>query len=189
MFIKHTTKNNIMNPIEQELKQKYPDIRFELIPNEQYKRIYLTGFIVPMSMRNQGIGSKFMQDFTNLADQYGYTITLTPDNSYGGNVNRLKNFYQKFGFVFNKGKNKDFTHRELMHRTPKQIMEDEDPGTTTDQPTTTKWETGVTRGKGNPIDDKLVWASGVVRGKANPIFEENNELAEHIKRLKQIINN
>lgn len=163
-----------MNPIEQELKQKYPDIRFDLIPNEKYKRIYLTGFIVPMLTRNQGIGSKFMEDFINLADQYGYTITLTPDSSYGGNANRLKDFYKRFGFVFNKGNNKDWSHRELMHRLPKTIQEDEEPGTTPDQPTTTKWESGITRGKGNPIDDTSVWQSGITRGKGNPINEDNS---------------
>lgn len=36
-------------------------------------------------------------------------------------------------------------------------------------PTVTKWETGLTRGKANPIDQKSKWDSGVTRGKANQI--------------------
>lgn len=32
-----------------------------------------------------------------------------------------------------------------------------------------KWESGATRGKANPIDSKSKWESGVTRGKANPI--------------------
>ena len=32
-----------------------------------------------------------------------------------------------------------------------------------------KWETGLTRGKANPIDSKSKWDSGATRGKANPL--------------------
>ena len=32
-----------------------------------------------------------------------------------------------------------------------------------------KWETGLTRGKANPIDSKSVWNSGINRGPANPL--------------------
>jgi predicted GNAT family acetyltransferase len=100
------------------LGQKYPDIRFELYPNDKAKRVYLTGFIVPYTMRGQGVGSSFMNDLTKIADENGWTITLTPSSSYGGNVTRLKQFYKGFGFVENKGSNRDFSHREDMYRSP-----------------------------------------------------------------------
>ena len=32
-----------------------------------------------------------------------------------------------------------------------------------------KWESGATRGKANPIDSKSKWESGATRGKANPL--------------------
>jgi hypothetical protein len=38
----------------------------------------------------------------------------------------------------------------------------------------TKWESGVTRGKANPIGSDGVWVSGVTRGKANPLSEQND---------------
>lgn len=103
------------------LDQKYPDIRFELYPTEKVKRIYLTGFIVPYTMRGQGVGSAFMNDLTKIADDNGWKITLTPSDSYGGNVNRLKKFYKEFGFVENKGQDRDFSHREDMYRDPKGV--------------------------------------------------------------------
>jgi predicted GNAT family acetyltransferase len=100
------------------LDQKYPDIRFELYPNDKAKRVYLTGFIVPYTMRGQGVGSSFMEDLIKIADDNGWTITLTPSSSYGGNVTRLKSFYKGFGFIENKGQNRDFSHREDMYRSP-----------------------------------------------------------------------
>lgn len=175
-----------MNQIEQQLKEKYSNIRFELYTNEKYKRIYLTGFIVPIKMRNSGIGTSFMEDLTNLADQYGYQITLTPHQSYGGNVNKLKDFYQRFGFVFNKGKEKDFTHRELMHRNPKNTdINEEEKASSTNSPApertkrgkanptanTGKYEFGTQRGKANPISNTSKYEFNTQRGPANPINE------------------
>lgn len=44
---------------------------------------------------------------------------LTPSKDFGGtSVKRLTDFYKRFGFVENKGKNKDFTIRDTMYRVP-----------------------------------------------------------------------
>ena len=37
-------------------------------------------------------------------------------------------------------------------------------------PTVTKWDSGVVRGKGNPIDYKKKWESGLTRGKGNRLL-------------------
>jgi len=37
-------------------------------------------------------------------------------------------------------------------------------------PTVTKWDSGATRGKGNPIDFKKKWESGLKRGKGNTLL-------------------
>jgi hypothetical protein len=42
-------------------------------------------------------------------------------------------------------------------------------GASTGYPTVTKWESGVTRGKANPIANNK-WESGVTRGKANTLL-------------------
>ena len=71
-----------------------------------------------MKLRNTGIGTEFMKELTTLCDLTGYKILLTPSDSYGGTVRRLKEFYKRFGFVENKGDNRDFSHREDMYREP-----------------------------------------------------------------------
>jgi hypothetical protein len=37
-------------------------------------------------------------------------------------------------------------------------------------PAMSTWETGLTRGKANPIDDTTKWESGINRGKGNPVW-------------------
>lgn len=66
-----------------------------------------------------GYGSRFMEELTKIADENGWVLALTPDISFGGtSVNRLKNFYKRFGFKPNKGRNTDFNTRESMIRKP-----------------------------------------------------------------------
>jgi GNAT superfamily N-acetyltransferase len=58
------------------------------------------------------------------ANQEGATIILTPD-PYLRNLtkNNLIDWYKKLGFIMNKGKNKDFTHQELMQKFPDSLDE------------------------------------------------------------------
>ena len=115
------SRNDIFN----QLKGRHPEVRFELYPTVKgdTKRVYLTGFMVPYSMRGKGLGTKFMEDLMKVADENGFKITLTPSSSYGGNVIRLRRFYKEFGFVENKGSNRDFTHKEDMYRDPQGLNE------------------------------------------------------------------
>lgn len=73
--------------------------------------------------RKQGIGSKVMEEITDYADKHGLRIILTTglqDSRRGTtSASRLKKFYKRFGFVENKGRNKDFTISENMYRDPK----------------------------------------------------------------------
>ena len=68
--------------------------------------------------RNAGQGTKEMQNIVDRMDREGAIIALTPDDAFGGNKNRLIKFYKRFGFVPNKGRNKDFRFRETMIRYP-----------------------------------------------------------------------
>ena len=66
-----------------------------------------------------GYGSRFMEELTKIADENGWILALTPDTSFGGtSVGRLKNFYKRFGFKPNNGRNADFNTRESMVRKP-----------------------------------------------------------------------
>ena len=62
------------------------------------------------------------------------------------------------------------------------------------------WESGVTRGKGNPISNHGKWESGVIRGKDNPISNHGNwesgvtrgkgnplTVSEQIQKMKDLI--
>jgi hypothetical protein len=95
------------------------NIDLSIFENPNEKTISLSKIVVPE--KNVGEGSKMMQEIIDYADNTNQTITLTPSTDFGGSsVNRLKKFYKKFGFVENKGRNKDFQFRDTMYRSPKE---------------------------------------------------------------------
>ena len=73
---------------------------------------------VPTAEREQGIGTEVMQQITDRMDSEGAVIALTPVTEFGGTKSKLIDFYKRFGFVFNKGRNKDYRFRETMIRYP-----------------------------------------------------------------------
>lgn len=66
----------------------------------------------------------------------------------------------------------------------------EEDGVTPQNATATgkNWETGLVRGKANPISNHGDWESGVTRGKANPVTTNENALEEQLKSMKNMIN-
>ena len=77
--------------------------------------IKLDTIIVDKSKRKGGVGSKAMQDIIDYADKNNKRVKLTPaiQDDFQGTTSqaRLKKFYKKFGFVENKGRNKDFDNQ------------------------------------------------------------------------------
>ena len=51
-----------------------------------------------------------------------------------------------------------------------EIEEQDEGGESSSSSTMSKWESGVQRGKGNPIETGSKWESGLQRGKGNPIW-------------------
>jgi GNAT superfamily N-acetyltransferase len=79
----------------------------------------LKTLVVPKALRGQGLGSKFMTELSKLADSKQLTIFLTPSKDFGAtSVERLKQFYRRFGFHPNTGKYKDFRSWNGMVRQP-----------------------------------------------------------------------
>jgi len=78
----------------------------------------LSKIVVPEELRGQGMGSKAMEKIIQYADGNKNIIALTPDDAFGGSKTRLIKFYKRFGFVMNKGRNKNYETRELMIRDP-----------------------------------------------------------------------
>ena len=65
--------------------------------------------VIEKSGRKQGQGTQFMEDLIRFADSKGLDIRIAPSKDFGAtSVKRLIKFYKRFGFVENKGKNKDF---------------------------------------------------------------------------------
>ncbi len=72
--------------------------------------------------KKQGTGTSVLMELCKFADYYNARIILTPglkDPNHGTTSrNRLVRFYKRFGFVENKGQNKDFRIRAGMIRNP-----------------------------------------------------------------------
>lgn len=60
-----------------------------------------------------------MEGLTRYADKVGKPILLSPSSDFGGSKTRLVKFYRRFGFVPNKGRNKDYRFSQTMIRQPK----------------------------------------------------------------------
>jgi len=105
--------------IEDILKNKYGEVLKALDIYETKTSLILSRIIINPEIRNTGIGSSLMEDLVRYADEHGQIIALTPSSDFGGNVNRLVQFYKKFGFKMNKGHNKNFEFRDTMIRYPK----------------------------------------------------------------------
>lgn len=80
--------------------------------------VSMSKILIPKEKRGQGIGKKIMSDLVSEADRNGWSLSLTPDGEWGSSVTRLRKFYGEFGFVNNKGRNKDFRTQDSMLRRP-----------------------------------------------------------------------
>lgn len=108
-----------LNGIQDVLQEKYGEYLKGLNIYENRSSLILSKIVIKDEYKNQGIGSKIMQDLVNYADKTKKIIALTPASDFGGNKNRLIQFYKRFGFKHNKGVHKNFEFREIMIRYPK----------------------------------------------------------------------
>jgi hypothetical protein len=95
------------------------------IINRDNNYLTLDKIFIENNERNKNYATDAMKILFNYADKYNKIITLTPDNMWGSNVNKLKRWYQSLGFVVNKGRNKDFETMQLMYRLPKSTVMNE----------------------------------------------------------------
>ena len=113
-----TQPDQTAREVQQSLTEEFDGLKLSLSGTGD--TVTLSKIIVPEDQRGQGTGSQVMQRVIDWADQNGKTVTLTPSKDFGGTVSRLKPFYKQFGFVENKGRNKDFEISETMYREPEQ---------------------------------------------------------------------
>ena len=106
--------------IEDILRAKYPDVKLSISGTAE-RGYTLNRIDVPKTKRNSGVGTAIMGDLVNLADQQGAVLKLSPSGDFGGSIPRLKDFYARFGFIQNKGKNSDYAISESMYRPPASV--------------------------------------------------------------------
>ena len=102
-----------------ELKSK--GVTLDFFPSNT-KEAHLHAIKVDPSQRGKGVASEAMKSLISLADKHGTMLTLDPSSEWGSNKARLVEFYKRFGFVENKGKNKDLEISSVMYR-PANIAE------------------------------------------------------------------
>ena len=101
---------------QSQLKSDFPDTKLSL--SGKGRVVTLDKIIVPEEQRGQGVGTEIMQRLTDWADANGKTIAATPSSDFGGTKSRVRALNKRFGFVDNKGRNKDFEISETMYREP-----------------------------------------------------------------------
>ena len=119
-----TMKSNGSNSSEKtetlaELRARWKQAGVSNYVSEKAGVIRLSEVRVKKAERSKGIGTQFMHELIAYADRTGQRIALSPSIDFGAtSVDRLRHFYQRFGFVHNRGGKKDFTISESMIREP-----------------------------------------------------------------------
>jgi len=87
------------------MMQKYPDAVIGIQNWGDFLRIE-TLRLHPTN-QGKGRGSAIMRDVNKFADAHDLRVGVTPDPVYGGNMQRLRRFYPRFGYVRNRGRHHD----------------------------------------------------------------------------------
>lgn len=85
-------------------------------------KFYITLGKIIIEDPNNGYGTLFMEELCKWCDEHKKCLCLTPDDSFGSDIIRLKKFYKKFGFILNKGRKKLFDIKETYYRLPKNLF-------------------------------------------------------------------
>jgi hypothetical protein len=112
-----------MNIIEKALEDKYGEYLVGLDIYETATSLILSRIVLNKESRESGIGTQIMTDLINYADKNKQIIALTPSSDFGGNKNRLIQFYKKFGFKKNAGQYKHYGFKDDMLRYPRGLNE------------------------------------------------------------------
>lgn len=112
---------------EDYIKQKYIDILddFGIYLDDITNSIYLSELYIEPAYRGDGNGNMIMNEILEFADNVNLPVVLIPEpEKLTKNAEkRLITFYKRFGFVINKGRNRDCTlslpFSTTMYRKPK----------------------------------------------------------------------
>lgn len=111
-----------ISKIQKDLEVKYSDVLDKIWVFQHEKPVrYLELNVIKIKteFKNQGWGSKILNDICVYADENSMILSLTPSDTYGSSVNKLKSFYKKFQFQPNRGPQKHSQISDSMIRLPK----------------------------------------------------------------------
>ncbi|MBQ0971004.1 GNAT family N-acetyltransferase [Streptomyces sp. RK31] len=74
--------------------------------------------LIPESERGKGLGTRVMEHIIAVADLRGVPMTLSPSDTFGGDLDRLHAFYRRLGCVTNTRRGEIGSPRESMVRVP-----------------------------------------------------------------------
>jgi len=96
--------------------------------NRRDKYLTVTKIEIYPEHQRLGYATQTLNQIIDYANKNNLIIILTPEayKSGGMSTNQLKNWYKSFGFIINKGKNKDFEHMQLMYKLPDSLEEVKD---------------------------------------------------------------
>lgn len=84
--------------------------------------IVISKIVVPAEKRSSGIGTNVIKEIIQYANANNLKIYLNPSEKSDGwgttSRSRLIEYYKRFGFVENKGKNRDYSISYYMYRLP-----------------------------------------------------------------------
>lgn len=105
-----------------QLESKYDLQTLFLSDLGERNAIEIASIIVKKENQKSGTGTEVMKEIVRYADQNGKILVLTPglfDKKHGTtSQSRLTKFYKRFGFVENKGRNKNYEFKQSMIRYP-----------------------------------------------------------------------
>ncbi|MEU1314846.1 GNAT family N-acetyltransferase [Streptomyces tibetensis] len=101
--------------LAEEIQTSYPGVRLQLgLDRGPY--LVLFWILIPDSERGKGLGTRVMEHIIAVADLRGVPMTLSPSDTFGGNLDRLHEFYRRLGFVTNTRRGDIGAPRESMVR-------------------------------------------------------------------------
>lgn len=112
------SKAGITAPLKLAKRLADLDPKMDAYISERPTGVILDKLVVPEEARGQGLGGELMERLTTYADEEGQKVALTAAGDFGGSRSGQERFYRRYGFVPNKGRNKDFEFTENMVRTP-----------------------------------------------------------------------
>lgn len=79
----------------------YLSLDYKVLENNNILYILIGKIKIKSSQHNKGYGTIVMNEILNFSKNNNIPVTLTPDEIYGSDIDRLINFYERLGFIKN----------------------------------------------------------------------------------------